>query len=174
MKNCPSATHSSFRPQRRLVGLPNLVRVSLTSWYSLSARALGTPSQAKMRIMIIALAQWWPARWRTRQSSFSFSQLRRITWHGVENLILPLTTKTDISLILQIFQIWGSYFCSYFIWPADVQHTKIFKMYRCIKYNTCTEYVLLLWMNTNPNSVRIDTLNSLFSALCVQYVVLTP
>lgn len=88
VKVYPWATHSSLRPQRRLVGLPNLVRLSLSSRYSMSAMALGTPSQAKMRMMMTAFSQWWPARWRTRHSSFSFSLPRRITWQEIELLII--------------------------------------------------------------------------------------
>lgn len=72
--------HSSLRPQRRLVGFPYLVRLSVMSWYSKSARPRGIPSQAMMRMMMTAFSQWWPARSRTRHSSFSFSPLRRITW----------------------------------------------------------------------------------------------
>ena len=37
------------------------------------------PSQARMRMTITAFWQWWPARCRTRQSSFSSSVCLRIT-----------------------------------------------------------------------------------------------
>ena len=87
-------THSSFRPQRRLVGLPNLVILSLSSLYSLSASIFGTPSQAIMRMVMTALAQWWPARSRTRQSSFSVSLLRRMTWQETELIIILAFTST--------------------------------------------------------------------------------
>lgn len=73
-------TYSSLRPQRRLVGLPYLVRVSVSSWYSVSPSVRGMPSQARMRMMMTAFWQWWPARCRTRHSSFSSWLCLRITW----------------------------------------------------------------------------------------------
>lgn len=51
------ATHSSLKPQRRLVGLPYLVRLSDRSRYSIFAMARGTPSQARMTMIMTALGQ---------------------------------------------------------------------------------------------------------------------
>lgn len=51
------ATYSSLNPQRRLVGLPYLVRLSDRSRYSIFAMARGTPSQARMTTMMTALGQ---------------------------------------------------------------------------------------------------------------------
>lgn len=51
------ATYSSLKPQRRLVGFPYLVRLSDRSRYSISAMFRGTPSQARMTMMMTALGQ---------------------------------------------------------------------------------------------------------------------
>lgn len=72
-------TYSSLRAQRRFVSVPYFLRVSESSEYSLSARLSGIPSHTKMRTTITADSQVWPARSRTKQSSFSSVLLLRIT-----------------------------------------------------------------------------------------------
>lgn len=85
----PGGTYSSFRAQRRLVSMPYFLNVSVSSEYSLSARETGMPSHTRMRITITAASQVWPARSRTKHSSFSSLQLLRTTCSGHHSTPTP-------------------------------------------------------------------------------------
>lgn len=91
----PGFTYSSFRAHRRLVSVPYFLSVSVSSEQSLSARDRGMPSHTRMRITITAASQVWPARSRTKHSSFSSLLLLRTTCAGHHSTPTPPTpTKT--------------------------------------------------------------------------------
>ena len=69
--------------------MPYFLSVSVSSEYSLSARETGMPSHTRMRITITAASHVWPARSRTKHSSFSSLQLLRTTCSGHHSTPTP-------------------------------------------------------------------------------------